>query len=177
MSNESAASDESESSPNKAKLQTDDKIRSKIRADGFERYLEDEETSGMLYFLYHRKFFYENDSRRKQDIGRILRSKPNTASTSAIRGPYQRLHTIIRKESGNSVPSLQFIAFCTSLAAIVKTEYAADDSAYTIFKPSQNEDITIKMVYRGQCVANGSLQAHRWFNATLCKKERRSGTA
>ena len=152
MPSDRAASSKSESSPNKAKLQIDDEIRGKILADGFEAYLNDAEMMGLLYFLYLRKFFEHDEHRRKRDIGRILSSKPTTASVPTIRGPYQRLQTIVRKESDNSVPPLQFIAFCASMAAIVATEYAADESATTI-------------------------SPLRWFNATLCKKERQSGMA
>lgn len=163
MSNDRASTSKSAeggSSPNEAKLQTDDEIRGKIRADGFERYLEDEETTGMLYFLYLRKFFGHNESRRKRDIERMLSNKPNASSAPAIRGPYQRLQAVIRKESDSSVPSLQFIAFCASMAAIVKTEYvAADKSAITIFKPSPDKHAEIKMVHRGQRAANTYLQA------------------
>jgi hypothetical protein len=53
----SAEEARSSHSSEEAKLPNDDEIREKIHADGFEKYLNDEETMGMLYFLYRRKFY------------------------------------------------------------------------------------------------------------------------
>jgi hypothetical protein len=110
-----SAEGRSSHSNEEAKLPNDDEIREKIHADGFERYLNDEETMGMLYFLYRRKFYEHQQSERKCDIGRILSNKPNASNAANVpvsRGPYQRLQRIIRKENDNPVPPLQFIAFC-----------------------------------------------------------------
>jgi hypothetical protein len=64
---------------------------------------------------------YIDNTGRKREIARMLSSKPHTASVPAIRGPYQRLQTVIQKESDNPRPREQFTAFCTSLTAKVGT--------------------------------------------------------
>jgi hypothetical protein len=163
-------------------------ILEKIHADGFETYLnDDDETKAMLYFLYRRKFFEDDNDqrkrkrdididsdndRRKRDITRILSSKTNAAASdpAITRGPYQRLQTIIQKESDNPMPGEQFIAFCTSMATLVETAYAEDESVITIFKPSQNGGIAIQMVHRSQPAINCYLQAPAVMQCYLVQK-------